>query len=272
MSDVLSGLSLLASKSDLVDLRRSVAVVTSRLTSLEQHHGLSAPPNNSSAPRLGGTGILPNPSQLPSGADTATEHSSDSGNNGGGVPRYYKLEFPKFDSKEDPLNWLNHCEQFFHGQRTDAGDRVWLATYHLTGNAQEWYFHHEQHKGPPDWDTFKDLCYAQFGPPIRHNPLGELKRLTQTTTVAAYQCRFLALASRTAELLTENQQVQLLTAGLREDLAIDVEINRPDDLQEAMSLARAFERKALKQADGTQGRSQHLRLGGCGMRISHETE
>jgi hypothetical protein len=30
-------------------------------------------------------------------------------------PKFYKLEFTTFDSSEDPLNWLNHCEQFFHG-------------------------------------------------------------------------------------------------------------------------------------------------------------
>ena len=30
-----------------------------------------------------------------------------------GAPRYHKLDFPKFDSKEDPLIWLNRCEQFF---------------------------------------------------------------------------------------------------------------------------------------------------------------
>ncbi|MCL0184839.1 hypothetical protein M2T59_31990, partial [Klebsiella pneumoniae] len=42
MSDVLTGLGLLASKSDLADLRRSVAVVTSRLTSLEQQPGVAS--------------------------------------------------------------------------------------------------------------------------------------------------------------------------------------------------------------------------------------
>jgi hypothetical protein len=35
---------------------------------------------------------------------------------------------------------LNQCEQFFHGQRTLALDRTWLATYHLRGAAQTWYY------------------------------------------------------------------------------------------------------------------------------------
>jgi hypothetical protein len=31
------------------------------------------------------------------------------------VPRFFKFEFPTYDSLDDPLNWLNHCEQFFSG-------------------------------------------------------------------------------------------------------------------------------------------------------------
>nr|XP_051206007.1 extensin-like [Lolium perenne] len=30
-------------------------------------------------------------------------------------PRYAKLEFATYDGVEDPLNWLNQCEQFFRG-------------------------------------------------------------------------------------------------------------------------------------------------------------
>jgi hypothetical protein len=50
-----------------------------------------------------------------------------------GVPRFSKLEFPSYDGSVDPLNWLRCCEQFFRGQQTAQADRVWLASYHLTG-------------------------------------------------------------------------------------------------------------------------------------------
>lgn len=69
--------------------------------------------------------------------------------------------------------------------------------------------------------------------------------------MAAYQTKFLALASRTTEPLMDSQQIQLFTAGLREELAIDVELHQPDDLQEAMGLARAYELKASRLASGT---------------------
>nr|XP_020199196.1 vegetative cell wall protein gp1-like [Aegilops tauschii subsp. strangulata] len=50
-------------------------------------------------------------------------------------PRFAKLDFATYDGTEDPLNWLNQCEQFFRGQRTLASKRTWLASYHLRGAA-----------------------------------------------------------------------------------------------------------------------------------------
>ena len=55
-------------------------------------------------------------------------------------PRFAKVDFATYDGTEDPLNWLNQCEQFFRGQRTLASDRTWLASYHLRGAAQTWYY------------------------------------------------------------------------------------------------------------------------------------
>ena len=34
------------------------------------------------------------------------------------TPRIHKLSFPTYDGKEDPLPWINRCEQFFRGQKT----------------------------------------------------------------------------------------------------------------------------------------------------------
>ena len=80
----------------------------------------------------------------------------------------------------------------------------------------------------------------RFGPPLRSNPLGELAHLRRTGTVLEYQQQFLALLCRT-EHLSSKQQVQLFTAGLRNPLKTDVELQNPSNLQTAMSLARAYE-------------------------------
>ena len=81
------------------------------------------------------------------------------GPHGHTVPRYHKLSFPTFDGKVDPLGWLNKCEQFFRAQQTPDADRVWLASYHLSGTAQQWYITLERDAGEPAWDEFKRLCH-----------------------------------------------------------------------------------------------------------------
>jgi len=105
---------------------------------------------------------------------------------GNTVPRFHKLSFPTFDGKEDPLGWLNKCEQFFFGQQTRYADRVWLASYHLTGTALQWYLILENDTGRSTWEEFRGLCQQRFGPPLSTNHLADLARLPFTSTVDAY--------------------------------------------------------------------------------------
>jgi hypothetical protein len=72
---------------------------------------------------------------------------------------------------------------------------MWLASYHLRGAAQTWYYSMEQDEGGmPPWDRFRELCLLRFGPPIRGSRLAELGRLAFTTTVQDFADRFQALA------------------------------------------------------------------------------
>nr|XP_051196599.1 uncharacterized protein LOC127309928 [Lolium perenne] len=159
-------------------------------------------------------------------------------------PRYAKLEFATYDGVEDPLNWLNQCEQFFRGQRTLASDRTWLASYHLCGAAQTWYYSLEHDEGGmPPWDRFRELCLLRFGPPIRGSRLAELGRLAFTTTVQDFADRFQALACH-APGVTGQQRAELFIGGLPDHIRVDVELQAPQDLQTAMHYARAYERRA----------------------------
>lgn len=123
-------------------------------------------------------------------------------------------------------------------------NKFWLASYHLIGVAQQWYFQLEHDEGEPIWRNFKEYVNLHFGPSIRHNPLGELKELRQTSTVEEYQGKFPAILCR-AEHLQPRQQVQLFTPGLREPIRTDVELQNPASLQMSMALARSYERRAL---------------------------
>jgi len=107
------------------------------------------------------------------------------------LPKFSKLEFPTYDGSVDPLNWLNQCDQFFRGQRTIASEWTWLASYHVRGAAQMWYYALEQDEGGMSpWDRFRELCLLRFGPPIRGSRLAELGRLPFTSTVQDFADRF----------------------------------------------------------------------------------
>jgi hypothetical protein len=103
-----------------------------------------------------------------------------------GVPCFHRLEFAMFDDKEDPLQWLNRCEQFFEGHHTLEEEKVWLAFYHMTGIAWTWYTQLQRDKPSLSWGVFKQHYQLRFGLPLRSNPLGELARLPFCVTVDDY--------------------------------------------------------------------------------------
>jgi hypothetical protein len=97
------------------------------------------PPNPSGKPLLAGKGVLDNDGVLQHGPELLpkkpfeeviilkTAHASSSGSGSSTdvmVPRYFKLDFPRYDGKEDPLPWLSRCEQFFRAQRTEPQQQI----------------------------------------------------------------------------------------------------------------------------------------------------
>jgi hypothetical protein len=98
----------------------------------------------------------------------------------------HKLLFPTYDGTEDPLPWLNRCEQFFRIQSTEEAGKVFLAAFYMKGDAAQWYALVERNHGTPDWAAFVKLVNQRFGPPLRGNMLGELIQLKRETTVADY--------------------------------------------------------------------------------------
>jgi hypothetical protein len=124
------------------------------------------------------------------------------------VPRYHKFSFPIYDGKDDPLGWLNRCDRFFYAQCTPKGNKVWLASFYLTGTAQQGYYVLECNAGEPTWEEFKRLYHQRFGPPLRTNHLAELACLPFLANVAAYQEAFQSHMAHTGRL-TPYQQAQL---------------------------------------------------------------
>ncbi|XP_052888068.1 uncharacterized protein LOC128296664 [Gossypium arboreum] len=110
------------------------------------------------------------------------------------------------------------------------------------GEAQLWFDQIEEEEANLDWERFRECCHIRFGPPMSNNPLGELANLRQTETVEEYQRQFQSLLARTTDL-KPRQQVNLFTAGLVEELRIDIKMQQARNLGVAMNMARALERK-----------------------------
>ena len=121
---------------------------------------------------------------------------------------------------------MNKCEQFFYGQQTLYANRVWLASYHLTGIAQLWYLVLENDAGRPSWVEFRLLCQQRFGPSLSTNHLADLARLPFTSMVDTYMEAFQAHAVHVGHL-SPLQKAQLFTGGLPDHIRVDVELHDP---------------------------------------------
>jgi hypothetical protein len=119
---------------------------------------------------------------------------------------------------------------------------VFLVAFCMTDDATHWYAFVERNHGMSEWAEFVKLVNQQFGPPLHGNALGELIQLKRDTTVVDYQNRFLALVDRCTGL-SEKQHIDIFTAGLRNPLKADVELEQPATLDDAMALALAYEHR-----------------------------
>jgi hypothetical protein len=160
----------------------------------------------------------------------------------------HKLLFSTFDGTDDPLQWLNQCDQFFRIQETSASGKVFLATFYMTGEAAQWYDIREPNHGQPSWEEFVTLVNQHFGLPLRSNLLGELIQLQRDDSVIDYQSAFLTLVARCDDL-TEKQHINIFTVGLRNPLCTDVELEHPTTLEDAMALAQVYEQRLTMVGD-----------------------
>nr|GMD09350.1 uncharacterized protein LOC109160849 [Ipomoea batatas] len=181
------------------------------------------------------------PATPPAGSEV--QHANFPADNTAPQSRFTKLDFPQYAGKEDPLIWLHRCELYFHTTHTPDREKVGLAAFNMTGEAQLWYYQILRDEPPLSWLLFKEYCKLRFGPPRSNNPLGELANLKQRGRhIDEYVEDFQTLLARATSVRFE-QQVDLFTAGLDELLRIDVERSKPASLAEAVNTARDFARK-----------------------------
>jgi len=118
-----------------------------------------------------------------------------------------------------------------------------MASYHMSGKARKWYMHLlRAEDSRPGWDRFSALASKCFGPSTRRNLIGDLIELRRGAgTVEDYINNFFNLSACTTNLSLQHE-MQIFIAGLQDPIRTHVELREPFDLEEATSVARAFER------------------------------
>lgn len=160
-----------------------------------------------------------------------------------------KLEFPKY-SGDDPTEWFTRVGQFFEYQGTPDSEKVSLASYHLRGEANEWWqwlrrTHTEAGKSV-SWEVFSEELWSRFGPTDCEDFDEALSKIRQTGDLRDYQREFEKLGNR-VQGWTQKALVGTFMGGLKSEIADGIRMFKPKTLKDAISLARMKDEQLLRQ-------------------------
>nr|GEZ77696.1 organic solute transporter Ost-alpha [Tanacetum cinerariifolium] len=153
-----------------------------------------------------------------------------------------KLDFSRFNRKEDPTSWVCRAEQFFRFHATPAVEQVSTATFHLEDDAQWWFQVLMQETPNATWEEFKSGIYATYGLHQFLDYFRELTKLKQQGTIQAYQTQFNKLLAKVG-YLPPDRQVSCFISRLSDTVRTEVQANCPTNLSTAISLTRLYEAK-----------------------------
>ncbi|XP_057497404.1 uncharacterized protein LOC130782134 [Actinidia eriantha] len=150
-----------------------------------------------------------------------------------------KLDFSKFFG-EDPESWIYKCEKFFELNATEDNQKLRLASLHLEDKAMTWFRWFEKSHTLRTWQEFCRVLLMRFGSNAYEDPLGQLTKLKQWGFVKMYQEKFEELANKTHGF-SEEFFVSCFVSGLQEEILAGVKMFQPQNIAQAMSLARLQE-------------------------------
>ncbi|XP_037493831.1 uncharacterized protein LOC110010892 [Jatropha curcas] len=171
----------------------------------------------------------------------------------GGKPLYSaklaKLEFLKY-SGDNPTEWFTRVDQFFEYQGTPELEKVSLASYHLRGEANEWWqwlcrTHTEAGKAVT-WGIFSEELWSRFGPTDCEDFEESLSKIRQTGLLRDYQREFERLGNR-VKGWTQKALVGTFMGGLKPEITEGIRMFKPQTLKDAISLARMKDEQLLRQ-------------------------
>jgi hypothetical protein len=161
-----------------------------------------------------------------------------------------KLTLPYFDgtSKCTARAWVQKLDTYFQLNPMAETDAIKLATLHLEGEAQDWWYH-----GMTTLGHAHIVTYAEFTGRLVHRfdrrdpemSFRDLAQLKQTGSADAYISDFQRISVMVTDIF-EARLVMLFTEGLTEPLRGWVKAYKPTSLQDAVSRARDLQESVPK--------------------------
>ncbi|KAL9410915.1 hypothetical protein AB3S75_044649 [Citrus x aurantiifolia] len=164
-----------------------------------------------------------------------------------------KLEFPRY-SDDNPTEWFNRVNQFFEFQGINNEQKVSLASFHLEGEANQWWQwlrrSYKEEGKEVTWEIFHDELWARFGPTDCEDFDEALSKVEQVGSLRDYQKEFERLGNR-VQGWTQKALVGTFIGGLKPELAEDIRMFKPKLLKETISLARMRVEQLMRQRETT---------------------
>nr|GMD73853.1 Transposon Ty3-G Gag-Pol polyprotein [Ipomoea batatas] len=162
--------------------------------------------------------------------------------NGQGTQRFHiKLELPRFDGS-DPHGWVFRIQEYFDFYDTPDTQRLRIAGFTMEGKASEWYQWMKKNRLLTTWKEFLQNVTKRFGESRFEDFQGKLSKLTQQTTVTAYQAEFERLMNKVTGI-AEPILLSMFIVGLKPLIRREVLMAQPTTLMETFDLAREYEAK-----------------------------
>jgi len=185
---------------------------------------------------------------IPIGVGSSRTHGlhDDSGSRRPWLP---KMEFPRFDGTDARI-WIDKCTAYFAMFQIPEGFRVTAATMYLDGRAAHWFQAYKDSYGVLSWDQFQSAVLAEFDVTTHRDKITELLTLKQFDTVAEYKQSFEQLVYSIRlydKTISEPFLISQFVLGLKEELRAAVEIQLPDTVTKAATLAAIQEGLLLRQ-------------------------
>ena len=163
----------------------------------------------------------------------------------------HRIEFPRFTTSVDPIAWIYRAEQFFAYYGTAEHQKVVTVSFHLEGEALQWFRWMDCLVTTPRWDDFTTTFCREFGPSEFEDCTESLFKLRQTGTLKDYIAEFHRLANRTSDVGPLILKSCFL-GGLKKELRFDMKLLRPATVHNGISITIQLDTKFSELKSGSQ--------------------